>query len=145
MHSNPGQVDNVSSPPRTACSGTLLAYTSPTVTGELLHAACALSVQRWKLCSKSRVICSSGFLQLCHGEKLRSSAVHHLVLEIQKLNVKAAALFNHRNIKIMSNESKSLFFKRVYFINGIINIYFFLSYEIHKCFTFLFEVSKRKK
>ena len=39
---SPEQVDNVSSPPRTACSGTLLAYTSPTVTGELLHAACVL-------------------------------------------------------------------------------------------------------
>ena len=39
---SPEQVDNVSSPPRTACSGTLLAYTSPTVTGELLHAECAL-------------------------------------------------------------------------------------------------------
>ena len=32
---SPEQVDNVSSPPRTACSGTLLAYTNPTVTGEL--------------------------------------------------------------------------------------------------------------
>ena len=32
---SPEQVDNVSSPPRTACSGTLLAYTNPTVTGKL--------------------------------------------------------------------------------------------------------------
>ena len=32
---SPEQVDNVSSPPRTACSGPLLAYTNPTVTGKL--------------------------------------------------------------------------------------------------------------
>ena len=40
---SPEQVDNVSSPPRTACSGTLLAYTSPTVTGELLLVPCLYS------------------------------------------------------------------------------------------------------
>ena len=72
---SPEQVDNVSSPPRTACSGTLLAYTNPTVTGELKILNKIIIVYHF-----SSAICSTGFLQLCHREKIR--LFHHLVLEI---------------------------------------------------------------
>ena len=78
---SPEQVDNVSSPPRTACSGTLLAYTNPTVTGELKI------INNDNDCfSFPSAICSTGFLQLCHGEKIRLFDNLVLVLELNLNN-----------------------------------------------------------
>ena len=78
---SPEQVDNLSSPPSTACSGTLLAYTNPTVTGELKILNKIIIVFRYHF---SSAICSTRFMQLCQREKIR--LFHHLVLEILNLN-----------------------------------------------------------